>query len=96
VKEPLQTVPVVVNTTVVQPRSRVFVFEVKGDMRLSSAPFLTKMVTFLLSVAKSCDEVVCLLESPGGAVADYGYGASQLLRFRRAGIRLTGKPSHSL
>lgn len=85
----VEAVPV--NTTVPQQRSRVFVFELKGDVQLTAAPFLTKMTTFLLSVAKPTDEVVCLLESSGGAVMDYGLGASQLLRFRRSGIKLTGE-----
>lgn len=43
----------------------------------------------MLSVAKSGDEVLLRLESPGGVVHGYGLAASQLQRLREKGIPLT-------
>ena len=46
-------------------------------------------VSLILSIAKPEDEVILLLESPGGGVAQYGLAASQLLRLRDSQLKLT-------
>ncbi|WP_241630751.1 S49 family peptidase, partial [Rosenbergiella nectarea] len=46
-------------------------------------------VSAILSVAKTGDEVLLKLESPGGVVHGYGLAASQLQRIRDQGLRLT-------
>ena len=43
------------------------------------------VVSLLVDVAKEYDEVVVKLTSPGGAVAEYGQLAMQLLRLRKVG-----------
>ncbi|EJS90990.1 putative inner membrane peptidase, partial [Pasteurella multocida subsp. multocida str. Anand1_cattle] len=43
----------------------------------------------LLGVAKPKDEILVRLESPGGMVHGYGLAASQLLRLKQHGIKLT-------
>jgi serine protease SohB len=43
----------------------------------------------VLSLATGDDEVVVRLQNPGGLVNDQGLAASQLLRIRRRGVRLT-------
>lgn len=50
---------------------------------------LREEVTAVLSVATSDDEVVVILESPGGVVHGYGLAASQLQRFKDHRIALT-------
>lgn len=51
--------------------------------------FLRDAVGFLCSAASEFDEVVLRLASPGGSVSEYGFAASQLLRLRRANIKVT-------
>ncbi len=43
----------------------------------------------IIGVAKPEDEVLVRLESPGGMVHGYGLAASQLLRLKQHGIKLT-------
>lgn len=72
------------------PRPRVFVLHFEGDLMASAVASLRHEVTAVLAVAKPDeDEVVLVLESPGGVVHGYGLAASQLARLRDAGIRLT-------
>ncbi len=71
-------------------RPRVYVLEFKGDLRASGLQHLREEVTATISVARpGRDEVVVLLESPGGMVHAYGLAAAQLARFREAGLKLT-------
>lgn len=71
-------------------RARVYVLQFKGDMAASAVSSLRHEISALLAVARAGqDEVVLLLESPGGVVHGYGLAASQLARLRSAGIRLT-------
>lgn len=69
------------------PKSWVLKFA--GDMQASQVQSLRREITALLTVAKENDEVVLLLESPGGAVSGYGLAASQLQRIKDAGLKLT-------
>lgn len=71
-------------------RARVYVLQFKGDLAASAVASLRHEISALLAVARpGQDEVVLLLESPGGVVHGYGLAASQLARLRTAGIRLT-------
>lgn len=71
-------------------RPRVYVLQFKGDIVASAVASLRHEISALLAVARAeQDEVVLLLESPGGVVHGYGLAASQLARLRTAGIRLT-------
>lgn len=68
---------------------RAFVLEFDGDMKASQAENLRKEITALLSIAKSSDEVVVKLASPGGMVHGYGFAAAQLDRIKQHNIPLT-------
>jgi serine protease SohB len=68
---------------------RVFVIDFNGDVKASQVENLREEITAVLSVATPQDEVVVKLESPGGVVHGYGLAASQLLRVRERGIKLT-------
>lgn len=68
---------------------RIWVLSFKGDIQASQVTSLREEISALLAVAKAGDEVVLVLESPGGAVSGYGLAASQLMRVRDAGIKLT-------
>lgn len=71
-------------------RSRVYVLQFSGDMAASAVTHLRQEISALLAVAVAGrDEVVLLLESPGGVVHGYGLAASQLARIRDAGLSLT-------
>ncbi|MEM7467316.1 MAG: protease SohB [Pseudomonadota bacterium] len=70
-------------------RGRIFVCEFEGDLKASAVDSLREEVTAILAVAEENDEVVALVESPGGAVHGYGLAASQLARFKSNGIKLT-------
>jgi serine protease SohB len=70
-------------------RRRVFVLDFKGDIRATATASLRREVSAILNVAASGDEVVLKLENAGGAVHEHGLAASQLMRLKAAGIRLT-------
>ncbi|MGH8562596.1 MAG: protease SohB [Gammaproteobacteria bacterium] len=70
-------------------RKRVFVLRFQGDIRASAVAALREEVSAVLAVATPNDEVVVILESPGGVVHGYGLAASQLQRFKDHGISLT-------
>ena len=71
------------------PRPRLFVLDFDGDIEASRVDALREEITALLQVARSGDEVLLRLESPGGVVHGYGLAASQLRRLRDRGYRLT-------
>ncbi|MBT4803633.1 MAG: protease SohB [Legionellales bacterium] len=73
------------NTT----RSKLFILSFKGDIRASAAEQLREEVSAILAIAKTNDQVLLQLESPGGCVHDYGFAASQLTRIRDHNIKLT-------
>lgn len=66
-----------------------FLLSFKGSMDAHEVETLRKEVSAVLSVAKTGDEVLLRLESPGGVVHGYGLAASQLQRIRDQGIKLT-------
>ncbi|WKX25255.1 protease SohB [Tatumella ptyseos] len=66
-----------------------FLLSFKGSMDAHEVETLRKEVSAVLSVAKTGDEVLLKLESPGGVVHGYGLAASQLQRIRDQGITLT-------
>ncbi len=70
-------------------RKRVFVLSFKGNLAAEAVACLREEVTAVLSMARTTDEVLLRLESPGGMVHAYGLGASQLMRLRDKGIPLT-------
>ncbi len=70
-------------------RKRLFVLRFQGDIWASAVAALREEVTAVLMIAVPQDEVVLLLESPGGVVHGYGLAASQLQRLRDHGISLT-------
>ena len=70
-------------------KRRVFVLDFDGDMQASQVEQLREEISAILLVASESDEVLLRLESGGGVVHGYGLAASQLLRIRDAGIKLT-------
>jgi serine protease SohB len=70
-------------------RRRVYLLTFDGDVRASAVDALREEVTAVVMTARSGDEVVVKLESPGGMVHAYGLAAAQLARIREAGVRLT-------
>ncbi len=70
-------------------KPRTFVLDFKGDMRASAVASLREEVSAVLQVAKPGDDVLLKLENPGGTVHEHGLAASQLLRLRQRGFRLT-------
>jgi len=67
----------------------VFVIMLDVDMAAKSVELLSQMITLLVQICTPQDEVVIVLENPGGSVTGHGLGASQLERLRKAGIRST-------
>jgi len=72
-----------------EKRRRVFVLDFKGDIRATATASLREEVSAIIAVAGKDDEVLLRLENAGGAVHEHGFAASQLLRLRARGIRLT-------
>ncbi len=67
----------------------VFVLSFDGDPQASQTDALREEITAILLEVGSDDEVLLKLESPGGTVHGYGLAASQLMRLKDAGVRLT-------
>lgn len=70
-------------------RSRSFLISFTGDVQASQTQSLTQEVNAILSIANAGDEVIVVLDSPGGAVSGYGLAASQLQRLVDANLLLT-------
>ncbi len=68
---------------------KTYVLRFDGDVKASQVEGLREEITAILQVAKKADEVVAIVESPGGMVSTYGLAASQLLRLRESEIPLT-------
>lgn len=74
----------------VEPKSKtLYVLEFDGDVHAEEVKNLREEVSALLHIAKPEDEVLVKLTSPGGAVNSYGLAASQLVRIRDKGLKLT-------
>jgi serine protease SohB len=71
------------------PRRRVFVLDFEGDIQAHAVENLREEISAVLQVAEKDDEVLLRLESGGGLVHAYGLAASQLVRLRGRGLRLT-------
>ena len=70
-------------------KPKVFVLKFKGDIQASGTESLREEITTILASPVKPDEVVVQLESAGGVVHGYGLAASQLVRLKDKGIRLT-------
>lgn len=66
-----------------------YVLDFKGSMDAHEVTSLREEISAVLAVATPQDEVLLRLESPGGVVHGYGLAASQLVRLRQGGVRLT-------
>ena len=71
------------------PENKVFVINFKGDMHASQVEGLREEVSAVLAAAKSDDEIIVRIDSPGGVVNGYGFAAAQLERIRQVGLSLT-------
>jgi len=72
-----------------KPENKVFVINFKGDMHASQVEGLREEVSAVLAAAKTNDEIIVRIDSPGGVVNGYGFAAAQLERIRQAGLSLT-------
>jgi len=70
-------------------KPRLFIIRFDGDMHASEVENLRESITTILSIAKEPDEVLVIIESPGGIVHCYGLAASQLVRIKQHNIKLT-------
>ena len=70
-------------------KKSLFVCEFPGDVTASQVSELREEVTAIVRSAKSGDEALIVLQSGGGTVTGYGLAASQLARFKEAGLKLT-------
>ncbi len=61
----------------------------EGDTQASGVEQLREEITQILLVAKKDEEVILCVESPGGVVHGYGLAASQILRLRDFGLKVT-------
>lgn len=72
-----------------EKRKRIFVVHFDGDIKASAVEYLRKEISAILTTATPEDEVLLVLESPGGQVHGYGLCASQLTRLRDKEIPFT-------
>ncbi|MBK0031552.1 protease SohB [Erwinia sp. S43] len=72
-----------------ESKPTLFVIDFKGSMDAGEVTSLREEISAVVAVARSGDEVLLRLESPGGVVHGYGLAASQLQRLRDKGIPLT-------
>jgi serine protease SohB len=72
-----------------QQKPRTFVLDFRGDLRATAVASLREEVSAVLQVAQPGDDVLLKLENPGGTVHEHGLAASQLLRLKHRGLRLT-------
>lgn len=70
-------------------RKRIYVIDFKGDIHATATASLREEVSAVIELASKEDEVLVRLENAGGAVHEHGLAASQLLRLRARGIKLT-------
>ena len=70
-------------------QTTLYVIDFHGDIRASQVEQLRDEITAVLCTAKTGDEVLVRLDSPGGIVNSYGLAASQLQRIRDKNIPLT-------
>ncbi len=71
------------------PLPTLYILTFEGDLQASGADHLAKEVSAIIEVAAPHDEVLIKIDSPGGVVHGYGYAASQLVRLKDKGLKLT-------
>lgn len=71
------------------PKPTAFVVDFIGDMKAEAVESLREEITAILSEAKSTDQVIIRVESPGGVVHGYGLAAAQILRLKNKNIQTT-------
>ena len=70
-------------------KHKLYVLNFVGDVQASQITALRNEISAVLLDAGKEDEVLVSVQSPGGLVHAYGLAASQLLRVRQAGVKLT-------
>ena len=70
-------------------KPKVFVIKFHGDIQASAVTGLREQISAIIQVAQKQDEVICTIESGGGAVHSYGLAMSQLVRLKSIGLKLT-------
>ncbi|RUO79736.1 protease SohB [Idiomarina tyrosinivorans] len=70
------------------PEHKLFVLNFKGSMDAKETEALRHEVNAIVSVATDNDQVLVKLESGGGTVNGYGFGAAQLQRLRDHGMQV--------
>lgn len=71
------------------PKPNCYLLRFDGDIRASEVESLREIVSAILAIATPQDEIIAVIESAGGYVANYGLAASQLKRIRDSQITLT-------
>jgi serine protease SohB len=71
------------------PPAKLYILDFEGDLQASGADSLAKEVSAIIEIAEPQDEVLVKITSPGGVVHGYGYAASQLVRLKEKGLKLT-------
>jgi ClpP class serine protease len=71
-----------------QKKTRILL-KFNGDVLATQVASLKEEVAAILSLGEKPDEVIVVLESPGGSATHYGYAASVLQQIKDAGIELT-------
>ncbi|CAE8656112.1 unnamed protein product, partial [Polarella glacialis] len=69
-------------------RRRVYVLNFDGDGAASQTAGLAREIDAILAMPQKPEEVVLILQSPGGAVTGYGLAGAELMRLRVEGVRL--------
>ena len=70
-------------------KPNLFVIRFNGDVKANQVKALREEVNAVILGCQPNDEVCVIITSPGGMVPGYGLAASQLARFKSAGIPLT-------
>lgn len=83
------SVPVTDKTKAVTYSKTVFLLDFNGSSSGNEVDKLKRDIDFILLNSNPGDEVALRLKSPGGSVNTYGLAASELSRFKPAGLTLT-------
>ena len=83
------SVPVTDKTKTMTYAKTVFLLDFNGSSSGSEVDKLKRDIDFILLNSNPGDEVALRLRSPGGSVNTYGLAASELSRFKPAGLTLT-------
>ena len=78
-----------INLILPERKAKVFVIKFQGDIQASAVRGLREQISAIIQVAQKQDEVICCVESGGGAVNSYGLAMSQLVRLKEIGLKLT-------